>query len=110
MLASTVVSTWRIAVPFSDNRAYQFSETGIAGNAPIRSGVYGIFNSIAWIYVGEAGDMQKRLYEHYRKQSEQSSRIWARNPTGFMFEEVAGEQARKAREAVLIRELKPTAQ
>ena len=93
------------------NNTHSFTETDIAAYAPTGSGVYGIYNGSAneWIYVGEAGNIETRLYEHYRKQSEQSLRIWRRNPTGFVFETVAGELARKARERVLIAELKPTA-
>lgn len=96
-------------MPFTDKTTYPFSEAGIAAYAPTVSGVYGIYNSDVWIYVGEAGDMEKRLYEHYRKQSDQSGRIWAWKPTGFVFEKVAGELARKAREQALIAELKPKA-
>jgi excinuclease UvrABC nuclease subunit len=95
-------------MPFANSTSYNFSELGIATYAPRESGVYGIFNSGEWIYIGEAKDMEARLYEHLRKQSDQAARIWRRNPTSFTFERCDA-ATRTAREAALIRELKPTA-
>lgn len=97
-------------MPFTDMTHHAFTETGIAAFAPTASGVYGIYKNGEWIYIGESENIETRLYEHYRRQSDQSPRIWARSPIGFVFERVAGEQARKARERALIVELKPTAQ
>ena len=51
-------------MPFSRTTGYDFSEAGISKYAPRGSGVYGIYNSSTWIYVGEAGDMEARLYAH----------------------------------------------
>lgn len=96
-------------MPFTDNTHHAFTETGIAAFAPTVSGIYGIYNNGEWIYVGESENVETRLYEHHRRRSDQSSRIWARNPTGFVFERIVGEQARKARERALIAELRPTA-
>jgi|SRR5208337_2814010 len=93
-------------MPFSTKGGYAFSETGIATYAPRGSGVYGIFNSTTWIYVGEAGDMEARLYAHLRGESDQSGRIARQNPTHYVFESIdAGN--RKARETALIQELDP---
>jgi excinuclease UvrABC nuclease subunit len=94
-------------MPFSNSSSYSFTENGIATYAPRESGVYGIFNSGEWIYIGEAKDMEARLYEHLRKQSEQSARIWRRNPTSYVFEKCDA-ATRTVREAQLIRELRPT--
>ena len=94
-------------MPFNNSNGFNFTEGGIAGYAPRESGVYGIYNSGEWIYVGEAKDMEARLYEHLRKQSDQAARIWRRNPASFTFERCDA-ASRTAREAALIRELKPT--
>jgi len=94
-------------MPFTSSTGYDFTEKGIATYAPRESGVYGIYNSGEWIYNGEAKDMEARLYEHVRKQSDQSARIWRRNPSSYVFEKCDA-QTRTAREAALIRELKPT--
>jgi len=93
-------------MPFTSSSGYDFTEKGIATYAPRESGVYGIFNSGEWIYIGEAKDMEARLYEHLRKQSDQSARIWRRNPTSYVFERCDA-MTRTAREAQLIRELSP---
>lgn len=84
-----------------------FSEAGILATAPRASGVYGIFNAAEWIYVGEAGDMETRLFDHLRGNSDQSARIRRRNPTGFLCETCPA-HLRLAREQALIRELDPT--
>jgi excinuclease UvrABC nuclease subunit len=91
---------------FSSTYGYEFSETGIAKYAPRESGVYGIYKDGTWIYVGEAKDMETRLYEHLRLQSDQSLRIWAQSPTHFIFERCDA-RMRTIREAQLIRELNP---
>lgn len=97
-------------MPFANtNTAYNFSEQGIARYAPRESGVYGIYNSTNWIYIGESQDMEARLYEHLRGQSDQSGRILRRNPTGYAFER-CGARTRTDWEAALIRELGPVAQ
>lgn len=93
-------------MPFSRTTGYDFSEAGISKYAPRGSGVYGIYNSSTWIYVGEAGDMEARLYAHLRGESDQSGRIARQKPTHYVFEEVDASK-RTARETSLIRELDP---
>ena len=85
---------------------YNFTEQGIASYAPRSSGVYGIYNSGKWIYIGEAGDIEARLYAHLRRQSDQSACIHRNNPTHFAFEEVEAAK-RVDRERALIRECNP---
>lgn len=91
---------------FDNAGSFPFSEQGIAKYAPRDSGVYGIFNDREWIYIGEAKDMETRLYEHVRGQSEQSTRISRRNPTSYVFERCDA-ATRVKREVALIRELDP---
>ena len=89
------------------NTGYGFSEQGIANAAPRQSGVYVIYNKTEWIYIGESQDIEARLYEHLRGESDQSARILRRNPTGFGYE-LCDARTRVARETALIRELGPT--
>ena len=94
-------------MPFATNNGFNFTEQGIAAYAPTGSGVYGIYSATEWIYVGESKNLETRLYEHLCGLSDQSARIWLRNPTAFVCELVAGEVARQFRERVLIAELNP---
>lgn len=93
-------------MPFTATRGYSFSENGIATYAPRSSGVYGIYNKTIWIYVGEAKDMEARLYAHLRGESDQSARISRQSPAHYVFEQ-CDERNRKTRETALIRELDP---
>jgi len=95
-------------MPFNNAVKNAFSEAGILATAPRASGVYAIFNANEWIYIGEAGDMEARLFDHLRGNSDQSARIWKRNPTGFMCETCPA-QTRVTRETALVAELRPSA-
>jgi hypothetical protein len=95
-------------MPFNNAVKNAFSEAGILATAPRTSGVYGIFNANEWIYIGEAGDMEARLFDHLRGVSDQSTRIWERNPTGFICEACPA-QSRVSRENSLVAELYPSA-
>jgi predicted GIY-YIG superfamily endonuclease len=92
---------------FNSTTRNGFTEAGILASAPRASGVYGIFNGNEWIYIGEAADMEARLFDHLRGNSDQSSRISRRSPTGFLCEPCPV-HLRLAREQALIRELNPT--
>jgi excinuclease UvrABC nuclease subunit len=94
-------------MPFSSSAWFPFTENGIATYAPRGSGVYGIFNSTQWIYVGESKDMEARLYAHLRGESDQSPCILRRQPTGYVFE-TCDSATRSVRESALIRELAPS--
>jgi excinuclease UvrABC nuclease subunit len=94
-------------MPFEKtNTAFTFTEQGIAKYAPRGSGVYGIYNSSKWIYIGESKDIEARLYEHLRRESDQSARILKHNPTAYAFESCEA-NTRTAREIALIAELRP---
>jgi excinuclease UvrABC nuclease subunit len=94
-------------MPFNQTTGFSFTESGILAYAPRTSGVYGIYNSRRWIYVGEAQDIEARLLSHVRRESDQSKCIFSYGPTHFVFEQVQGELSRKARERALIAELRP---
>ncbi len=89
------------------SKKHAFSEVGIIMGAPTKGGVYLIDKPGTAIYIGESGNIQDRLLEHYRKQSGQSACIWRNNPRTFSYEIVRGEAARKRREQELIRQLRP---
>jgi excinuclease UvrABC nuclease subunit len=93
-------------MPFGNAGTYPFSETGIATYAPRGSGVYGIYNSQKWIYVGEAKDMEARLYAHLRGESDQSACILKNSPTLYQFESCDA-TTRMKRETALIQEFDP---
>lgn len=73
-------------MPFNNQQSYPFTAQGIAAYAPQRSGVYGIFKQGAWIYIGEAGDIQARLYDHLYGRSEQSGCILRNGATHFTYD------------------------
>jgi excinuclease UvrABC nuclease subunit len=88
----------------ANSQWFPWNRASILANAPQASGVYAIFNSKNWIYVGESGDIQARLLEHLNGDN---LCIIQNLPTGFQFELVAGQAQRVARQNQLIVELKP---
>ena len=85
-------------------QTFAWNYASIVANAPNASGVYAIFNSTNWIYIGESGDIQARLLQHLNGDN---SCIIQSLPTGFQFELVPGQTARVARQNQLILALKP---
>jgi len=83
---------------------HAYNYASIVANAPAQSGVYALFKSGDWIYVGESGEIQARLLQHFNRDN---PCITQHAPTGFQFELVAGEAQRKARQNQLILALKP---
>ena len=77
--------------------------TKIMLRAPQASGVYAIFSTREWLYVGETGDIRASLLAHF---DDHSSPILQNNPIGFQFE-VTPTKQRAARKKQLIAELKP---
>jgi hypothetical protein len=93
-------------MPFNSSSGFEFSATGIAGYAPIVSGVYGIYNGSQWIYIDEARDIRLHLCSHFCGKSDQGSRIMACQPTYFIFEK-CDPQSGATRKEELIREHRP---
>ncbi len=91
---------------FNSNTGNSFSEAGIATYAPCEPGVYGIYSNQQWIYVGESENIEKSLYAHLHRQSEESYCILSRGPTHFVFD-LGDEMWRKIRAEGLIEELRP---
>jgi hypothetical protein len=88
-------------VPFTQPNRFAFNASSIKANAPNASGLYGIFNTTQWIYIGEGSDIQHDLLEHLR---DTGSCIKRCHPTGFTFELQPG-AFRIVRQGLLIREL-----
>lgn len=82
---------------------YNFTRASILANAPTGSGVYVLFTSETWVYVGEAGDIRARLIQHLDGDNACVTRL---NPTGFQFELWPAHQ-RVARQDALIVQLHP---
>jgi len=93
-------------MPFDATTGHSFSEAGIATYAPRESGVYGIYSNQQWIYVGCSENIEKSLYAHLHRQSEESYCILSRSPTDFVFD-LGSEMWPKIRAEGLIQELKP---
>jgi hypothetical protein len=93
-------------MPFNAAAGHPFSEAGVATYAPCEPGIYGIYSNQQWIYVGESQDIEKSLYAHLHRQSEESYCILSRSPTHFVFD-LGDEMWGKTRVKGLVEELKP---
>ncbi len=51
-------------MPWNGSYGFGFTDDSIAANAPASSGLYALFTEKAWIYIGEADDIQRALREH----------------------------------------------
>jgi hypothetical protein len=51
-------------MPFPQQESRPFTREGIEWLKPNQNGVYGIFNSRTWIYIGR-GDLRDRLLAHF---------------------------------------------
>ena len=84
---------------------YDYNEEQILRVAPIGEGVYGIFQSSgACVYVGRADNIEQRLLQHVRGDSDQAPCINRNSPSYFQFESTSDSYSR---ESSLIRELSP---
>ena len=90
-------------MPWKNINGYAFTAGSILTNAPSQSGVYGIYNSRKWIYIGESGDIRARLLQHLKGDNKCISQ-W--NPTHFSYE-LWPEHQRVARQKTVMVELKP---
>ena len=84
-------------------KTFDFDEYTILRLAPTGPGVYGIANSERWIYIGDAGNLERVLLRHLHKME---TDIEQRNPTVFTWEG-SFVPRRADRKIALIRELNP---
>jgi len=89
-------------MPFSQQTPREFTKAGIEWLNPNQTGVYGIFRSGTWIYVGR-GDIRSRLLDHLNGGN---PRITKEKPTHYVAEVTSNNEAR---EKTLILELNPVA-
>lgn len=90
-------------MPLKNNNSYRFTQSSITLNAPEKSGVYALYDSKRWFYIGESNNIRRRLLEHYSGDNACINRL---KPTSFSFELVPA-NTRVQRQNQLIRELKP---
>ncbi|HTS40415.1 MAG TPA: hypothetical protein VMH84_07735 [Xanthobacteraceae bacterium] len=67
-------------MPFPKQDPRPFTKAGIEWLSPAQNGVYGIFRSNAWIYVGR-GDLRNRLLAHFNGEN---PRITREQPTHYV--------------------------
>lgn len=82
---------------------YAFTYQGVQEKAPSASGVYTIYTSQRWVYVGESDDIQQSLFRHL---NEPSACIDQFGPLSFSFE-LAPTPERVSRQQDLVAELEP---
>ena len=90
----------------SNGDYYMFQEDSIDINAPIDSGVYGLYNLKRQIFIGETPNIRQALLHHYREAGVQFPLY---RPTGFTFE-LCPAQSRSERARELITEYRPVLQ
>jgi hypothetical protein len=89
-------------MPFPQQESRPFTKSGIEWLAPNQNGVYGIFRSDAWVYVGR-GDLRTRLLAAFNGEN---PRITRENPTQYVTL-VTNDDVAKEKELIL--ELNPIA-
>jgi cell division septation protein DedD len=90
----------------SNGDYYMFQEDSIDINAPVDSGVYGLYNLKRQIFIGETANIHKALLHHSREAGVQFP---LSRPTGFTFE-LCPAQSRAQRARELIAEYRPVLQ
>ena len=85
---------------------YAFGYRAVQDKAPNMSGVYTIYTSQRWLYVGESDDVKQSLFNHL---TEPSACMTRRGPLSFSFELVPPAE-RVRRQQALVAALEPTCQ
>ena len=88
---------------YRNQATYALGYAGVS-QAPDASGVYTIFSSRRWVYVGESDDIRQSLFRHL---NETAPSMQAVGPLSFSFELAAGDR-RVALGQSLAAQLKPT--
>ena len=91
---------------YEGSETYAFGYLAVREKAPNASGVYTIYTSQRWLYVGESHDIRQSLFGHLNGLSACMKR---RGPLSFSFEVVPSAQ-RLDRHQVLVTALSPTCQ
>ena len=88
------------------DNSYAFGYRAVRERAPSESGVYTIYTSQRWLYVGESDDVKQSLFNHL---TEPSACMTRRGPLSFSFELVPPAE-RVRRQQALVAALEPTCQ
>ncbi len=86
-------------MPFIQQDPRQFTRWSVEALTPNQHGIYGLYNTTAWLYVGR-GDIRQRLLDHLNGDNPCITR---QRPTHFVAEVIAGDASQ--REKQLIEEL-----
>lgn len=89
---------------YEDGETYVLAYQAVREKAPNASGVYSLYTSQRWVYVGESDDIQQSLFRHLNEPSACMARC---GPLSFSFK-TAPTAERVARQHALIVELVPT--
>jgi len=92
----------RIVIAEGDN-SYIFAHRAVNERAPSASGVYTIYTSRRWLYVGESDDIRQSLFQHL---NEPGRCLVQRGPLSFSFELISAAQ-RPGRQRALVAVLDP---
>jgi hypothetical protein len=95
-----------VAVEYEDKDTYAFGYRAVQDKAPNMSGVYTIYTSRRWLYVGQSEDIKESLFRHLNEPDACFSRV---GPLSFSFEVVSAAE-RAGRQQALIAALAPTCQ
>lgn len=101
-----MMSNQEVAVASEDNDTYAFGFRAVQDKAPNKSGVYTIYTSQQWLYVGESEDVKESLFRHLNEASACMARL---GPLSFSFEVVPA-AARLGRQQALVAALAPACQ
>ena len=77
----------------AESAVYVLTPRAVFDNAPKASGVYSIFTSRKWVYVGESDDIQQSLFNHLNQPASCLQRF---SPLSFSFELKAPAERRAA--------------
>ena len=91
---------------YENNDTYAFGYRAVQDKVPNMSGVYTIYTSQRWLYVGESADVKQSLFGHL---NEPSACMARRGPLSFSFE-VASPAQRVGRQQELIAAFGPSCQ
>jgi len=86
--------------------SYAFGYRAVQDKAPKASGVYTIYTSRQWLYVGESEDVQESLFRHL---NEPIACLAQRGPLSFSFQ-VVPQAERAGRHQALVSALGPACQ
>jgi hypothetical protein len=82
----------------AESAVYVFTPRAVFDKAPKASGVYSIFTSKRWVYIGESDDIQQSLFNHLNEPGECLQRF---SPLSFSFELKAAAERRATLDALI---------